>query len=288
MTLFRPCIDLHQGQVKQIVGSTLTGEGEAPRTNFVSEHNAAWFASLYRRDGLTGGHVIMLGPGNEDAARSALQAYPGGFQIGGGIHERNAAFWLEAGASHVIVTSALFDAEGRFQPARLAAIVDAVGSSRLVIDLSCRAVKGGGWRVAMNRWQTLTDLEVTHQTLDELAADCDEFLIHAVDVEGMCHGIDEALVRHLSQWGQKPITYAGGARSVEDLRLVQQLSDGRMDVTIGSALDIFGGRLVRYRGLRGLQSPRLNLVFPIESLQSQDGCKKPPLRCFLLERRPPI
>lgn len=246
MTRFRPCIDLHQGKVKQIVGSTLTGEGDAPRTNFVSEHDAAWFASLYRRDELTGGHVIMLGSGNEDAARSALREYPDGLQIGGGIHDHNAASWLEAGASHVIVTSALFDSEGRFQKARLEAMVRTVGSSRLVIDLSCRAVEGGGWRVAMNRWQTLTNLELTHQTLDELSASCDEFLIHAVDVEGMCHGIDEALVRHLSQWGQKPITYAGGARSVEDLRSVQQFSDGRIDVTIGSALDIFGGRLVRY------------------------------------------
>ena len=107
MTKFRPCIDLHEGKVKQIVGSTLSDDGA--RENFISDKPASWFAGLYRRDSLAGGHVIMLGKGNEPAAREALAAYPGGLQIGGGITADNASSWLEAGASHVIVTSRLFD-----------------------------------------------------------------------------------------------------------------------------------------------------------------------------------
>jgi phosphoribosylformimino-5-aminoimidazole carboxamide ribotide isomerase len=247
MTRFRPCIDLHQGQVKQIVGSTLRDSGIGPKENFVAEHGAEWFAAKYRADGLTGGHVILLGAGNEAAAKAALGAYPQGLQVGGGITAENAAQWIEAGASHVIVTSGLFEAEGSFSMKRLEALVAAVGRERLVIDLSCKAQVGGGWRVAMNRWQTLTDLTVDHATLSELGAFCEEFLIHAVDVEGMCQGIDERLVEHLGAWpGLAPITYAGGARSVEDLLLVDRLSRGRLDVTIGSALDLFGGGTARY------------------------------------------
>lgn len=243
MTKFRPCIDLHEGKVKQIVGSTLSDTGAA-RENFVSERPASWFAELYRRDSLTGGHVIMLGKGNEDSAREALAAYPGGMQIGGGIHAENAGRWLEAGASHVIVTSWLFDEAGRFQQARLDAMVSAVGAARLVIDLSCKAAQDG-WVVAMNRWQTLTDLRVDQDAFRRLAPYCAEFLIHAVDVEGKCAGIDEALTRCLGVWCDKPVTYAGGARGLDDLGRVQELTGGRVDVTIGSALDIFGGS-VRY------------------------------------------
>lgn len=246
MTRFRPCIDLHEGRVKQIVGSSLSESGDALRTNFVSDQDAASFAAMYKRDGLMGGHVIMLGKGNEDAARSALRAFPGGLHIGGGIRVENAASWIKAGASHVIVTSVLFDARGHFQQDRLDALVSEVGRNRLVIDLSCKAVSGG-WTVAMNRWQTLTDVKVNAATLDRLAAHCSEFLIHAVDVEGKCEGIDEALVRLLGGWGGLPITYAGGARSLEDLWRVQDLSAGRVDMTIGSALDIFGGTGVKYR-----------------------------------------
>jgi len=244
MTRFRPCIDLHEGRVKQIVGGSLdTG---ALLTNFVSDRGADWFASLYATDGLRGGHVIKLGPGNDEAARLALAAYPGGLQVGGGITAENAAAWLEAGASHVIATSALFDGDARFRPERLEALAAAVGPERLVVDLSCRR-REAGWVVAMNRWRTPTDLRVDHATLDRLAPFCDEFLIHAADVEGRCQGIDAALVALLGSWGKKPATYAGGAASLDDLGEVARLSDGRVDLTIGSALDIFGGEGVRYR-----------------------------------------
>jgi len=245
MTRFRPCIDLHEGRVKQIVGSSLSESAETLRTNFVSDQDAASFAAMYQRDGLRGGHVIMLGSGNETAARSALSAFPGGLQIGGGIRAENAAAWVEAGASHVIVTSYLFDQRGHFQQERLDALITAVGREHLVIDLSCKAV-AGGWTVAMNRWQTLTDLQITTATLDRLAAHGAEFLVHAVDVEGKCEGVDEPLVRLLGAWGGLPVTYAGGARSLDDLWRVQEISNGKVDVTIGSALDVFGGMGVKY------------------------------------------
>ena len=245
MTRFRPCIDLHEGQVKQIVGGTLEGQ-DGVKENFVSDRGAAYFAERYAADQLEGGHVIMLGPGNEAAAREALTAYPGGLQIGGGITAQNAATWLEAGASQVVVTSYLFDESGRLHTGRLAKLVSEVGAERLVLDLSCRALPGGGWAVAMNRWKTLTNLEVTAATLDALASSCSEFLVHAADVEGMCGGIDAELVVMLGGWGKIPITYAGGARSLDDLAEVGRLSAGRVDLTIGSALDIFGGTLVKY------------------------------------------
>lgn len=245
MTRFRPCIDLHDGRVKQIVGSTLRDEGDGPRENFVSTQPARWYAELYRRDSLFGGHVIMLGKGNEEAALDALSAHPGGLHIGGGIRPDNAQRFLAAGASHVIVTSYVFDEQARFNQSRLDEMVAVVGAARLVLDLSCKAVPDG-WMVAMNRWQTLTDLRVDAEAIRMLSGYCDEFLIHAVDVEGKCEGIDEALVRSLGAWCEKPVTYAGGARSVEDLHRVDELSEGRVDVTIGSALDIFGGKGARY------------------------------------------
>lgn len=246
MTRFRPCIDLHEGRVKQIVGSTLRDDGSSVRTNFVSEHGAEWFARRYAEDGLSGGHVIQLGAGNEHAARAALAAYPNGLQIGGGIRADNAADWLEAGASHVIVTSWLFDAEGHFLPERLAAMSAAVGTERLVLDLSCRARAEGGWVVAMNRWQTLTDLQVSAVTLRELASCCAEFLVHAVDVEGKCGGIDESLTVFLGENCPIPVTYAGGIESLATLKRIDELSGGRVDATVGSALDLFGGTGVRY------------------------------------------
>lgn len=245
MTLFRPCIDLHQGKVKQIVGGSLSDDGTGLRTNFESTHPAAHYAGLYRDDGLAGGHVIRLGTGNDAAAHEALAAYPGGLQLGGGIRPDNAAAWLEAGASHVIVTSWLFDPNGRFQPERLDALAREVGRERLVIDLSCRRYEDG-WFVAMNRWQTLTDLPVDAATLDMLAASCDEFLIHAADVEGKCQGIDADLVAFLGRHSSIPATYAGGVRAFTDLETVEELSGGRVDLTIGSALDLFGGAGVRY------------------------------------------
>jgi phosphoribosylformimino-5-aminoimidazole carboxamide ribotide isomerase len=248
VTRFRPCIDLHQGVVKQIVGGSLRDDGPGPTENFVSEKPAAWFARKFREDELTGGHVIQLGAGNREAAREALAAWPGGLQVGGGITAENAAEWIDAGASHVIVTSALFDAAGKFLPERLAALVRVVGTERLVIDLSCRRTDGG-WVVAMNRWQTRTDLAVSHAVLDALAGSCSEFLIHAADVEGLCRGIDEELVAMLGDWGKIPLTYAGGVARIDDVQRVEAASGGRVDVTVGSALDLFGGSGVVYDDL---------------------------------------
>jgi len=255
MTHFRPCIDLHGGFVKQIVGGSLRDDGSEPETNHVSERVPAWYAQRYCADALTGGHVIKLGPGNDAAARSTLGAWPGGLQLGGGVDVRNAARWIEAGASHVIVTSCLFE-DGALCMDRVRAMSAEVGPERLVIDLSCRRLQGG-WRVATDRWQTVTSTEVNRDTLHMLAEHCDEFLVHAADVEGKCEGIDEALVALLGHDCPRPCTYAGGARAIEDLATVERLSGGRVDLTFGSALDLFGGSLVRYddcvawnRGLR--------------------------------------
>ncbi|HEX9786010.1 MAG TPA: phosphoribosylformimino-5-aminoimidazole carboxamide ribotide isomerase [Opitutaceae bacterium] len=242
--MFRPCIDLHEGKVKQIVGGSLTDEGSTLRTNFVSDKPAAWYAGLYRRDGLTGGHVIKLGPGNDEAACEALAAFPGGMQIGGGITLDNAASWLEAGASHVIVTSWAFR-EGRVDFDRVRALVAAIGRDRLVLDLSCRR-RDDTWFVVTNRWQRFTVSELSRETLDQLAGLCAEFLIHAADVEGLCGGVDLELVGKLAEWTPIPATYAGGARSLADLEEVTRVGHGRVDLTIGSALDIFGGSGVLY------------------------------------------
>lgn len=248
MTRFRPCIDLHHGTVKQIVGSTLTDGPHLPTTNFVSDRPASWFADLYRTDGLTGGHVIKLGEGNDEAARNALASWKGGLQLGGGITAANAAEWIQAGASHVIVTSYLFSSDGTFIESRLRELVAEVGSKHLVIDLSCRKNQSG-WHVAMNRWQTPTTLPVTTQTLDLLAEYCDEFLIHAADVEGLCNGIDKELVALLGSWKRRPVTYAGGICRIEDFDLIDDLSGGFVDATAGSALDLFGGSLISYQEL---------------------------------------
>lgn len=242
--MFRPCIDLHEGKVKQIVGGTLNAGPGRLQTNFVSDRPAAWYAELYQRDGLKGGHVIMLGPGNDTEARAALQAYPGGLQIGGGVNLNNARAWLDAGASHVIVTSWVFRG-GQVDWERLAQLVEAIGKARLVLDLSCRR-RGGGYFVVTDRWQKFTDLAISRESLEKLAEWCAEFLIHAVDVEGQCRGIDQELVSNLGQWSPIPTTYAGGAKSLADLEAVTRLGQGRIDLTIGSALDIFGGSGVRY------------------------------------------
>ncbi len=231
--------------MKQIVGSTLSEHAGDIRENFVSKKPADWYATRYRADQLIGGHVIMLGKGNETAACKALAAYPNGLQIGGGINPTNASAWIKAGASHVIVTSWLFDDHGRFQQSKLDEMAQAIGEEKLVIDLSCKATPDG-WVVAMNRWQTLTDMPVNAACFARLAPQCAEFLIHAVDVEGKCEGMDEQLILRLAEWCDRPVTYAGGARSVDDLHQAQKLSGGKVDVTIGSALDIFGGKGARY------------------------------------------
>lgn len=242
--MFRPCIDLHEGKVKQIVGGSLSDAPGQLRTNFVSDRPASWFAELYKRDGLKGGHVIMLGPGNEEAARSALRAYPGGMHVGGGINATNARAWLDAGASHAIVTSWVFR-EGHMDTARLAELVKTIGKERLVLDLSCRK-RGDDYFVVTDRWQKFTDLKIGAETLNALAASCAEFLVHAVDVEGLCRGIDRDLVAMLGNWAPIPTTYAGGASSLADLEGVTRVGQGKIDLTIGSALDIFGGSGVRY------------------------------------------
>ncbi len=243
MTRFRPCIDIHQGKVKQIVGGTLS-DRESPVTHFTSEHSPAYFAELYKRDGLKGGHVIMLGKGCEAAAKEALAAYEGGLQVGGGIRPENAREFLDAGASHVIVTSWIFEG-AHLDCAKVEALSAAVGKNRLVLDLSCRRTESG-WNVATNRWQTVTDAVVNSALLRELAAYCDEFLVHAADVEGLENGMDEDLIRFLSSESPVPVTYAGGAKSVDDLTRCRDLSRGRVDLTIGSSLDIFGGSGTRY------------------------------------------
>ncbi|GAA6034807.1 hypothetical protein JCM8097_009308 [Rhodosporidiobolus ruineniae] len=241
-SLFRPCIDIHAGKVKQIVGGSL--DTAALQTNFVSEHDAAYYASLYRQHNLTGGHVIKLGPGNDEAARSALQAWPNALQIGGGITEDNAQEWIDAGAEKVIVTSYLFPG-AKFSEERLRRLSEKVGKERLVVDVSCRR-RDDTWVVAMDRWQVMTDMEVNADSLALLSQYCSEFLIHAADVEGLCKGIDEELVQKLGEWTTIPCTYAGGAKSIDDLPLVNRLSNGKVDITYGSAVDIFGGKLVKF------------------------------------------
>jgi len=235
---FRPCIDLHDGKVKQIVGETLNAE---IIENFVSKQDSAYYAELFKKDALTGGHVIMLGGGNEEAAVRALAAYPGGLQIGGGITADNAAFYLEKGASHIIVTSYIFK-DGQLNEDHLAKIVAEVGKDRLVIDLSCKE-KDGQWFVVTNQWKQFSEFVVNQPNISFLEQYCNEFLVHAVDVEGKQSGIQQSLVRSLTDWVTIPTTYAGGARSIADMDQFNELSNGKLDITIGSALDIFGGQL---------------------------------------------
>lgn len=244
---FRPCIDLHNGQVKQIVGSTLNDDKNSTslNTNFSTDRPAAEYAKMYEKDKLLGGHVIMLGPGNREAAKSALQAYPKGLQVGGGINDTNAMEWLNAGASHVIVTSFVFS-NGQIHMERLKKLVEICGKDRLVLDLSCRrkpdAPDGDDdYYVVTNRWQSFTDYKVTPENLEELANYCDEFLVHGVDVEGKQCGILEDLVVLLGEHSTIPVTYAGGVRSLEDMELIKSSGKNKVDATVGSALDCFGG-----------------------------------------------
>jgi phosphoribosylformimino-5-aminoimidazole carboxamide ribotide isomerase len=243
---FRPCIDLHEGSVKQIVGSTLFDhEPERLQTNFTAERPPSWFAELYKKDRLSGGHVIMLGPGSEQAAAEALAVWPGGMQVGGGINADNAAGWLEQGASHVIVTSFIF-AGGRLVYERLQKLVAEIGKEHLVLDLSCRR-RGDHYVIVTDRWQTFTDVVISEQTLADLARYCDEFLVHGVDVEGMCRGVEADLVGLLGRQSPIPTTYAGGVGTLGDVALINRLGGGRLDFTVGSALDIFGGTAISYR-----------------------------------------
>lgn len=245
---FRPCIDIHNGKVKQIVGGSLQDAGDRAVENFVAEQDAAFFARLYREAGVRGGHIILLNsadsPFYEQTRKQAFQAlgaYPGGMQVGGGITAENAGVFLDAGASHVIVTSYVFR-DGRIRYDRLAELVRTVGRERLVLDLSCRKTEDG-YRVVTDRWQKMTEERVDTALLDRLSDYCDEFLVHAVDVEGKSGGIEEELAALLGRWGRRPMTYAGGVRSYEDLFLLRKLGHDRLNVTVGSALDLFGGPL---------------------------------------------
>jgi phosphoribosylformimino-5-aminoimidazole carboxamide ribotide isomerase len=245
MTRFRPCIDLHSGKVKQIVGGSFSNSGEDLKTNYISEHPAAWYAGLYKKDNLAGGHIIMLGEGNEGAALEALRAFSEGLQIGGGIRIENAEFYLLKGASHVIVTSWLIP-QDLIDWNRLKQLSHLITKKRLVLDLSCRKL-GDSWFISKNKWQTITKEEITESLIKRLQEYCDEFLIHAADIEGKCRGVDEKLVELLGSVVEVPTTYAGGAKHISDLDTVSKLSEGKVDLSIGSALDIFGGRLINYR-----------------------------------------
>jgi len=243
---FRPCIDLHDGKVKQIVGSTLKDDDpDSLQTNFTAEYPSSWFAELYKKDNLTGGHIIKLGPGNEDAATEALAAWPGGMQIGGGITADNGKKWLDRGASHVIVTSYVFQ-DGQINHERLQKLVSSVGRKHLVLDLSCRR-KGDDYYIVTDRWQKFTDVIVSPEVIEAFAKLCDEFLVHAADVEGQCGGIERDLVEKLSKWSPIPTTYAGGVKDITDMKLIQRLSDNKLHATVGSALDIFGGSSMTYK-----------------------------------------
>ncbi|BDH62393.1 1-(5-phosphoribosyl)-5-[(5-phosphoribosylamino) methylideneamino] imidazole-4-carboxamide isomerase [Lysinibacillus sp. PLM2] len=238
---FRPCIDLHDGKVKQIVGSTLGYENKSVIENFISEKDSAYYANKFKEDGLTGGHVIMLGSGNDEAAILALNTYPNGLQVGGGINDKNAKKYIDAGASHVIVTSFIFH-DGALDMERLQSLIEAVGKEHIVIDLSCRK-KDGKWFVVTDKWTRFSNFEVNEESIPFIEQYCDELLIHAVDVEGKRSGMQEELVKDLTNWTSIPTTYAGGVRSLEDLKKFNEITGGKLHITIGSALDIFGGDL---------------------------------------------
>lgn len=245
---FRPCIDIHNGKVKQIVGGSLRDQGDYARENFVSEQDGAFYAEFYRSSGVCGGHIILLNAKDspyyektKEQAMKALQAYPGGLQVGGGITPDNAGDFLEAGASHVIVTSYVFQ-NGKIDYEHLNRLLDAVGKEHLVLDLSCRK-KDGFYYIVTDRWQKFTQEKVTEELLDRLSGCADEFLIHAVDVEGKASGIEKPLAEMLGNWNRIPVTYAGGIGSFEDLAILKKLGRNHVNATIGSALDLFGGTM---------------------------------------------
>ena len=245
---FRPCIDIHNGKVKQIVGGSLLDEGDYALDNYVSEKNGDYYAGLYRDAGLKGGHIILLNPSGseyyeEDVRQAclALGAYPGGLQIGGGMNADNAAFFLKQGASHVIVTSYVFR-DGKINWDHLQEMVEAVGKEHLVLDLSCRR-KDDTYYIVTDRWQKYTQVPLNRETLDLLSGYCSEFLVHAVDVEGKAKGIEENVAALLGEWDGIPVTYAGGVGSYRDLLKLKALGRSKVDVTIGSALDLFGGEM---------------------------------------------
>lgn len=243
---FRPCIDIHNGQVKQIIGGSLRDEADAAVENFVAVQDGEWYADFFKKDNVRGGHIIMLNPpsspyyeATKRQALGALRAWPAGFAVGGGITDENAWEFLEAGASHVIVTSYVFR-DGRLNYENLEKMVKTVGKDRLILDLSCRC-RDGSYYIVTDRWQKFTDVVLDSQVLDELSSSCDEFLIHAVDVEGKASGIEKELAVLLGNWEGCPVTYAGGVGSFSDLEELRKYGRNRLDVTVGSALDLYGG-----------------------------------------------
>ena len=245
---FRPCIDIHNGKVKQIVGSSLRDKNDEAKENYVASNDAVFYARMYREMGLSGGHIILLNPvtsplyeATKKQATEALNACPGLMQVGGGITADNAKEFIDAGASHVIVTSYVFK-DGKINYANLKKLTAAVGKEKVVLDLSCKNVDGK-YYIVTDRWQKLTDVELTEETLDLLSEYCDEFLVHAADVEGKQKGIEENVAGILGKWGKIPVTYAGGAGTLDDVKELKKIGKGRVDVTIGSALEIFGGSL---------------------------------------------
>ncbi|MBN2617811.1 MAG: phosphoribosylformimino-5-aminoimidazole carboxamide ribotide isomerase [Spirochaetales bacterium] len=238
---FRPCIDLHNGKVKQIVGSSLSDGDSLPDTNFESSYDSSYYAEMYKKDNLFGGHIIKLGPGNEDAAKRALSAWPNGMQIGGGINSENAKEYLDYGASHVIVTSYVFS-DGLINYENLKKLAAAVGKERLVLDLSCKE-RDGEYFIVTDRWQKWTEVKITPKTLEYFSKFCDELLIHAASVEGKMMGPDLKLVKILGDSWFIPVTYAGGITTIDDVKKIALTGQNRVDFTVGSALDIFGGKL---------------------------------------------
>lgn len=244
---FRPCIDIHNGKVKQIVGSSLSDTNDFAKENFVSEKGSDYYAKLYKENNLPGGHVIILNKkdspyyeSTRQEAVKALKTYPGGLMIGGGVTDENAAEYINSGASHVVVTSFVFK-DGLIHIDNLEKLVKAVGKEKIVLDLSCKLIDGC-YRVVTDRWQKVTKEAVREQLFEDLAQYCDEFLVHAVDSEGKSAGIDEKLIEKLAQINHT-ITYAGGISSYDDIRRLDEIGKGRVNFTVGSRLDIFGGEL---------------------------------------------
>ena len=241
---FRPCIDIHNGKVKQIVGGSLKDQGNQANENFVSEQDASYYAQLYEEKGITGGHVILLNkkdseyyPETKRQALLALSTYPGGLQVGGGIDAENACEFLTAGASHVIVTSYVFR-DGHVFYENLEKLVTTVGKQRLTMDLSCRK-RNGKYYIVTDRWQKFTEEEVTEPLLHHLTEYCDEFLIHAVDVEGKASGIETELVELLAKMKDFPVTYAGGVGNFADLELLKKVGNDHVSALSAAAQLLF-------------------------------------------------
>lgn len=256
---FRPCIDIHNGKVKQIVGASLNDQGNYAKENYVAAEDAAYFAKLYQKDGIRGGHIILLNPKKSEyyeatkkQAILALRAYPGGMQVGGGMTPENAGEFLDAGASRIIVTSYVFS-DGKVNYENLKRLRQKVGKKRLVLDLSCRKLDGR-YYIVTDRWQKFTKEAVTPALLDHLSGYADEFLVHAADVEGKASGIEIPLVELLGSWGKIPITYAGGIGSFADLDILKKYGKNKLDATIGSALDLFGGHMAYQEVLQYISS----------------------------------